>query len=106
LDRQNEEAQEDDERGDEENSDLDCVFEERDIAEKLRERVEQRASGVDPDLGDAAGPQKVGGGKPGTDGLEPKLGKAFEDDTGEVVPVADEISEDTDKEWFSSQGGQ
>ena len=31
-------------------------------------------------------------------GLQPKAGKALEDDAGEIVPVADQVSEDADEQ--------
>ena len=75
----------------------------RDVAHQPGNRIEQRPAGVEPDLGDAAGAQEVGGRETGAGGFQAEPGKALEDDTGKVVPVADEIGEDADEERLLHQ---
>src|SRR5258708_33230290 len=65
--------------------------------------MEEGRAGVEPGLGDAAGAEEVGGRQTRSGGRQAKAGKALEDDTGEIVPVADEISEDADKQRFLHQ---
>src|SRR5258708_2515399 len=65
--------------------------------------MEEGRAGVEPGLGDGAGGQEVGGRQTRSGGLQAKAGKALEDDTSEIVPVADEISEDADKQRFLHQ---
>ena len=52
---------------------------------------------IEAGLRHLAGPQQIGGGKAGARTFQAKTGEAVEDDLGEIVPVADQVCEDTDK---------
>ncbi len=46
---------------------------------------------------------QIGGGEARAAGLEAEAGEAFEDDAGEVVPVADDVGEDADEQGLLDQ---
>src|SRR3546814_1571543 len=77
--------------------DLDEVLEERDVAHQVGDGFEQRPSGVEPGLGDAARPHEIGRGEAGAAGLEAEPGEALEDNLREAVPVADDVGADADE---------
>ena len=58
LDRQDEEGEEHDRPGEQQDRDLDGVLEEADEADQIGNGIENRPSGVEPDLGDPAGLQQ------------------------------------------------
>ena len=75
LDREDEEGEQHEHPGEEQHGDLDEVLEERDVAHQAGDRIEQRAAGIEADLGDPAGPQKVRLGEPGARGLQAEPAK-------------------------------
>src|SRR3546814_7935686 len=83
--------------------DLDEVLEERDVAHQVGDGFEQRPSGVEPGLGDAARPHEIGRGEAGAAGLEAEPGEALEDNLREAVPVADDVGEDADEHGLRSE---
>ncbi len=105
LDRQNEEGEQHHDPGEQQDDDLDEILEEADIAHQGRDRVQDRAAGIDSDLGDAAGTQEVGRGHAGPGGFQAKPGKTLEDDAGEIVPVADQPGEDADEQRLLGEPG-
>ena len=105
LDRENEEGDHDQRPGDEQDDDLQEVLEEADEAHEVRDRLDQGPRGIEPDLGDAAGLEQFACRKAGAAGLEAEPGEAFEDNPGEVVPVADDVGEDPHKQGLLDQTG-
>jgi len=98
LDGQEEEGEQHHHPGEQQHRDLDEILEETDIAHQSGNRLQDRPAGVETDLGDAARAQEVGGRQAGAGGLEAQARKAFENDAGEAVPVADEVGEHADEE--------
>jgi hypothetical protein len=92
------EGEQDDNPCKQQHDDLDEILEETDVAHQPRDGVEDRASRIQSDLGDAARLEQFGGGEPGAARFEAQPGKAFEDDPGETVPVTDNIGEGTDEQ--------
>ena len=91
-------AEEHDHPGEQQHDDLDEVLEEGDIAHQAGDRIEDRPPGIDADLRDAAGPQKIGWRRaPVPPALRPSPAKALEDDLRELVPVADDVGEDKER---------
>src|SRR3546814_2383368 len=66
-------------------------------------RVEQLSSGVKPRLLKLPGTPEVSGAETRSGGVEAETGEAFEDDTGQVIPVPDQVSEHADKERLLDQ---
>src|SRR3546814_12323051 len=66
-------------------------------------RVEQLSSGVKPRLLKLPGTPEVSGAETRSGGFEAETGEAFEDDTGQVIPVPDQVSEHADKERLLDQ---
>src|SRR3546814_16378857 len=83
--------------------DLDEVLEERDVAHQVGDGFEQRPSGVEPGLGDAARPHEIGRGEAGAAGLAAAPGEALEDNLRAAVPVADDVGEDADEHGLLDQ---
>ena len=61
LDREDEEGEQHHHPGEQQHHDLDEILEERDIAHQAGDRLKDRSPGVEPDLRDPAGAQKIGG---------------------------------------------
>ena len=57
-------------------------------------------------MGDLSGPEEISRGKPGAGGFEAQASKALEDSARERIPVADQESEDADKQGLSHEAGQ
>ena len=74
------------------------ILEEADVAHQAGDRVENRTAGVDADSAQSRpGLRRSADDKSGAGCLETEPGKALEDNTSEIVPVADEIGEDADE---------
>jgi hypothetical protein len=78
--------------------DLDEILEETDIAHQACDGLKDRPSGVQSNLCNAARLEQFGGGEACAAGFEAKPGKAFEDDPGETIPIADDISKGTNEQ--------
>jgi hypothetical protein len=65
--------------------------------------VEDRLAGVQTDLRDFSGMEKIRGRKTGARGLQAEAGKAVEDDFGEAIEIADEEGEEADIERLLDQ---
>src|SRR3546814_8278577 len=94
LDGEDEEGEQDQRPGQEHAGDLDEVLEEGPVAHETGDRVEQRPTGVEPGLRHLAGAEQIRRGEARTADLQDAHGEAIDDDTGEVVPVADKVGED------------
>ena len=110
LDQRDEELHRQDEEGDQhqdprdhQHRDLDEVREEAGEAHHLARRVEQRLTGVEPDLGELARPQEVGGRDRRAARLQAEAGEAVEDDGREIVEVGDDEGEEADVEGLLHQ---
>ena len=100
---EDEEGEEHHHPGEQQHDDLDEVLEEGDVAHQAGDRFQDRPAGIEADLGDAAGPQKIGGGEPRAGRLQAEAGEALEDDLRESVPVADDVGEDADEQRLLDQ---
>jgi hypothetical protein len=98
LDGEDEEGEQHDHPGEEQDRDLDEIVEEGDEAHEVAHGLKQRSSGLEPDLGDAARLQKLTGTQRTARGDQPQSRETLEDDTGELIPVADDVGEDADEE--------
>jgi hypothetical protein len=95
---QNEEGKQDNDPGKQQHDDLDEILKEADIAHQPCDGFKDRSSGIQSDLCDPSGLQQFGGRKPCTAGFQAKPCKALENDPGETIPVADDISKGTDEQ--------
>ena len=77
LDRHDEEGEQHHHPGEQQHRDLDEILEEADVAHQAGDRVEDGPAGVEPDLGDAAGPQKSAARQTRSGGFQAEAGKSF-----------------------------
>ncbi len=98
LDGEDEEGEQNHRPGEQQAGDLDEILEEGDPTHQVGDRLEQRPGGIEAGLGDTARPHQVGRGEAGTGRHQAEAGKALEDDAGQIVPVADDVGEDADKQ--------
>jgi hypothetical protein len=103
LDREDEEGDQDQKPRQHQHSDLDEIGEEAGEAHHRARRVEQRLTGVEPDLGEVARLQEGGGRDGRTASLQTEAREAVEDDRREVVEIADDESEEADVQGLLHQ---
>ena len=103
LDGEDEEGEQHQRPGEHQAGDLDEVLEERPVTHQIGDGVEQRAARVEAGLRHLAGPQKIRSGKAGARTFQAKTGETVEDDLGEIVPVADQVGEDTNEQRLLDQ---
>jgi hypothetical protein len=103
LDRQDEEGEQHHDPCEQQDDDLDEVFEEADVTHQTGDRVQDRTASVDSDLRDAPRGQEVGRRHARAGRLQAQTSKALEDDASEIVPVADQVSEHADEQRLLRQ---
>ena len=106
LDRQDEEGQQHHDPGEQQNDNLHEILEKADVTHQPGDRVQDRATGIDPDLRHTTGLEEISSGQARTGRLQPQAGKTLEDDAGEVVPVADQISEHANEQGLLGEVAQ